>query len=543
MQLRYLAAGSAIATLAAAAFAFGPDEPILINGELVYPEDANIPAYLTPTEMEYVRLNPLHLLRDATPPPTGPVHCAAEYEPMDGILLSWDSYSSLLTQMGVQITTTGDANVYIACDSSSEVNSARNALQGAGADMDRVFTFVRYTDTVWIRDYGPRYIYEGDCRAIVDHTYNRPRPNDNALNGYFGSWIGHEVYELPLVHGGGNYHLNALDEGHATRLIANENPGMSDAEIIGHWRDYQNVETTLWTPFPSYVDSTQHIDMWMIIVGDQNIIISDWPFDSGSTQDAICDNAAADFQSRGWQVTRVPARQLSWTHYTYTNAVICNDLVLVPQYTTSGMVGYNDDAIAAYQAALPDATIVGLNCESIIQSAGAMHCIVMHVPAHRGGVNPTAYLRGPNGGDTYDPGQTVEIQWISDDDDEVVNVDLLLSTNGGASFGTVIADQTTDDGAFIWTVPDVYTTQGVIRVVARDADGNTGFDDSDATFTIDGTPPDCPEDLNGDGSIDLADLGILLASYNVDGGGDIDGDGDTDLADLGALLARYGQDC
>ncbi len=533
--------GALLLSVCVAASAQTLNEPVRIGDRLIYREGAIVPRSLTPTEQAYIQRFPLTDLLRSTDPPTGPVHCVAEYEPMEAILFAWEGYSSAQREMIQNITTIGDADVWIVVDSTSEKNSVTSTLNSDGVDLNRVRFIVRGTDTVWIRDYGPRYIYEGNCRAIVDHTYNRPRPNDNALNGYLGPYVGHEVYEIPLVHGGGNYHLNALGSGHASRLICNENSSLSDQQIIDYWMDYQNVLTTLWTPFPSYVDSTQHIDMWMQILGDENIIISDWPYDAGSAQDQICDNAADHFTSLGWTVTRVPARRLG-AHYTYTNMVVCNDLVLLPYYTNSSMTALNGQALAAVQSAVPGKTVVQINCESIIYAAGAMHCIVMHVPVPVNGENPSVYLREPNGGGSYDPGSQVQIRWISDDDVEVTSIDILLSTNGGNSFDTTIATATADDGSFSWTVPDVYTTQGRLRLVAHDADGNTGYDDGEGNFTINGDPG-CPGDLNGDLLVNQADLGILLGAYGVDDGGDLDGDGDTDQADLGELLGNYGADC
>ncbi|MCK4871130.1 MAG: agmatine deiminase family protein [Phycisphaerales bacterium] len=541
-MLRRCALAGAAVCLATITAPTAADEPILVGDKLVYPEGAAIPRSLTETERIYIQRHPLTELRDATDPPTGPVHCVAEYEPMGAILIAWESFTSTLTQMAANITTIGDADVYVVVDNASERISAQNTLTSGGVDMGRVQFIIRTTDTVWIRDYGPRYIYEGDCRAIVDHTYNRSREDDDALNVYFGAQLGHEVYEIPLVHGGGNYHLNALDEGNATRLIANENSDLSDQEIIDLWLAYQNVNTTLWTPFPQSVDWTQHIDMWMQITGDSTIIISDWPYDSGSTQDNICDNAAADFAAAGFTVYRPPARLLWDTHYTYTNMVICNDLVLLPYYTNSQVTQHNSQALAVVQAAMPGKTVVQVNCETIIGYAGAMHCIVMHIPEPVGGANPTAYLRSPRGGESLNPGEQVEIRWISDDDQGVTDVDLLLSTDSGVTFPTIIAEATADDGSFLWTVPDIYTTHGRVRIVVHDTDTNTGHDQSDADITINGEP-DCPGDLDGDLDVDQADLGILLGAYGNTAAGDIDGDGDTDQADLGVLLSNYGTTC
>jgi len=517
------------------------DQPIRRGERLVYPEGAVIPRSLTPTERGYLREHPLAPPSRTDGPPTGPIHCVAEYEPMEGLLIAWESFTSILREIALNVTTIGDGDMYVVVDSGSEQSSAYSSLSSYGVNMDRVHFVVRQTDTVWIRDYGPRYIYEGQCRAIIDHTYNRPRPNDDAFNDYFSVYKNHAEYDLPLVHGGGNYHLNALDEGNATRLVCNENPGLTDQEIIDLWMAYQNVLTTLWTPFPSNIDSTQHIDMWMQIVADDVIIISDWPYNSGSSQDQVCDGAAADFASWGWNVYRVPARYVSYTHYTYTNMVVCNDLILLPYYTNGSVAPHNAEALAAVQAACPDKTVVQVNCESIIGSAGAVHCIVMHVPEPWGGENPTTYLKNCRGGEVFDPGEVVEVNWISDDNIGVTDVDILLSTDGGASFDIVVVEGTADDGSYGWTVPDVFTTQGRLRIVVHDADGNSGSDESDSDFTINGSG--IPGDIDGDGDVDTSDLLALLADWGCSGEdcvGDVDGDGDTDTSDLLMLLANWG---
>ena len=52
----------------------------------------------------------------------------------------------------------------------------------------------------------------------------------------------------------------------------------------------------------------------------------------------------------------------------------------------------NAAALAVYQSALPAGkTAIGVNCQSIIGLAGAIHCIVRIIPAHKG-------LPGPGGG-------------------------------------------------------------------------------------------------------------------------------------------------
>lgn len=529
------------------------DPPIDPHGRPTYPEGVAVPRNATPAELALgpVRVNPL---RGTTPPPSGPIHCVAEYEPMEGVLLAWEGATAqlqIVQQMTARITNEGASKVYMVVDNAFDQTNANNGLVSAGANMSLVQYVERVTDSIWIRDYGPRYIYEGDCRAIVDHTYNRPRPSDDAFSVYFAQVKKHAFYEIPLVHGGGNYHLNSLDESAATRLIVNENPSLTEPQILQLWQDYQGLTTTLHTPFPTSVDATQHIDMWVQMIGPRAIIISDWPANAGSTQDVICDTAATFYANAGWTVHRIPARSLGGTHYTYTNVTMCNGIVLLPTYTQATIVsaGHNTEALNVWQAAMPDKQIIQINCQGIVTLAGVMHCICMHVPAHLGGLNPTAYLKNLRGGESLNPNDLVDIRWISDDDVLVTNVDILLSTDGGATWPTTIAAATADDGSFTWTVPDIDTSTARIRVVARDADGRTGFDGSPADFTINGTPAFLPGDMNCDGVVTVTDIGPFVLALTDPAGyaaqfpncdlnnADINDDNAVSVTDIGPFVA------
>ena len=451
-----------------------------------YPEGAQVPRSLTTAEKQWIANNPLGMSRAVSAPPTGPVHCVAEYEPMAGIFLSWEgssSWTTILSKMAAEITTTGNADVYCMVDNSSEANSASTKIASYGANMARVHFPVETTDSIWMRDYGPRYIYQGEVRAIVDHTYNRPRPNDDLIPGFLSGYLGHAFYEHSLIHGGGNFHLDAQDGGYMTELINNENPGMSAEDIKQVFRDYQNLETELFTPLPTSVDSTQHIDMWMQVYDDDKVMISDWPAQIGSTQDNICDQAALDMAAMGFTVTRTPARKVGFTHYTYTNVVMCNDLVLIPSYTNSSVTQYNPTALAEWQAALPGKTIVQIDAQALVTSAGVLHCIVMHLPAHLGGTDPTAYLVSPNGGEILDIGDQVQVTWISDDDVAATSAELQLSTDGGLTWSTQ-ASGLPAAGNITWTVPATPSADARLRVVIADAGGATGNDAVEMPFAI-----------------------------------------------------------
>jgi hypothetical protein len=96
---------------------------------------------------------------------------------------------------------------------------------------------------------------------------------------------------------------------------------------------------------------------------------------------------------------------------------------------------------------------------------------------------PTVTVLGPDGGESWIGGQPNPIEWMATDDVGVANVDLYYR-DGEAEPWTLLAKSYPNLGSFNWFVLNTPTTSARVRVVARDAAGNTGEDMSNATFTI-----------------------------------------------------------
>jgi hypothetical protein len=109
-------------------------------------------------------------------------------------------------------------------------------------------------------------------------------------------------------------------------------------------------------------------------------------------------------------------------------------------------------------------------------------------------VNGTAgpfAVTAPNTAVSWPVGTTQTVTWSVNSTNlapiNCANVKITLSTDGGQSFPTVLAESTPNDGTEALVMPSTLTTTARIKI---EAVGNIFFDISDADFTI-GNPPLC----------------------------------------------------
>jgi len=96
----------------------------------------------------------------------------------------------------------------------------------------------------------------------------------------------------------------------------------------------------------------------------------------------------------------------------------------------------------------------------------------------------------PNGGEVLFVGAPTTISWTATDDVGVTSVDIYVSRDNGATY-ELIAAGVPNTGNYNWVVtPPASNTdatvvyESFVRIVAHDAGGNTGQDESDAAFAI-----------------------------------------------------------
>ncbi len=331
-------------------------------------EYSTLPHEMTPEEQL------LWDLRRPTPtpssPPPPPARNVAEFERMQGVLIRYPlgiSYS-LVREMA------NDVIVYTIVSSESVKSQAINNFTSNGVNMANVQFVTAPTDSIYTRDYGPWGIFDGtNSFGIIDFTYNRPRPNDDAIPGKVSTYLNEPMFTMGLIYGGGNYMSDGMGIAVSTDLVVSENPGKTVSDITQIVKDFLGVHTYHIVP-----DTTgtyiKHVDTWVKFLGVNKILIRQVP--PSHPQYAETEAAVAYFASQTssfgtpYQIYRVNTPN----DEPYANSLILNNKVLVPIMNSS----WDDDAIAVYQAAMPGYQVLGFTGSWL--STDALHCRVMGIP-------------------------------------------------------------------------------------------------------------------------------------------------------------------
>ena len=424
-------------------------------------------------------------------PPSGNIWTPGEYEAVYGVLVRWGAHQELLVQIVVELTDWNE-NIIIFIlvkddDGGKQQLTCSSILEDEGVDMYRI-RFIPYTaNSNWIADYGPQIFVKDGLPAILDYNFNQPVFTlDNAFPGFLGDLWEEAVHDIGLTHGGGNFLNTSTGQAFVSSLIFDAvegNPNLDPNDVKERFRDYLNVDVTIYDRLPSEVDRVGSIDMWMMPISDTDIVVSEFDWDASGYQET--EAAAADLLAKGFNVWRTPAKRIGDIHYTYTNIAIVNKKVFIPKY--GGFMSVEDEiALDVYKTVMYRKTnkykFIQVDCSSVIELGGAIHAILKHiyvVPL------PFAEVLSPNGGEQWQTEQDYQVRWIAHGDPNVPAVDIYYSTDGGQSFPYTIATGLEHTGTYTWTTPAEIGENYQVKVLIHGTDPNTAEDTSNADFSID----------------------------------------------------------
>ena len=303
-----------------------------------------------------------------TAPPTGSPRFVAEFEPMQGVTIRYP--------LGIPISLVAQLadNCQVYCIvSNANQQKAHNAFSNAGVNMNNVSFVNAATDSYWVRDYGPWYIFEDKNPAIVDNVYNRPRQNDNAIPSVFAKFWEIPMYGMNIQHTGGNMMQDGRGNGVSDDLVFQEN-NYNETDVRDKMRNYLGIDPYHVTidPQGEYI---AHVDCWAKYLAPDKILIAQLPENNPHYADyeEVADYFANTNCCWGYpyKVYRVqePGDDILAP---YTNSLILNQTVYVPMGTQTTL---NQAALDVYSKAMPGYTIVGVNSGTPgWLNTDALHC-------------------------------------------------------------------------------------------------------------------------------------------------------------------------
>ncbi len=333
-----------------------------------------------------------------TSPPALPVRTAAEWEEMQGYLVTWTSYPSMLREIvrhGKQ-----ECRMYIVTNNASSVITA---LQNSGIDTTNI-TFLNLPyNSVWMRDYGQNSVYynDVDSLAFVDWIYNRlTRKNDDTIPAGVARHLGITLYtttDAPynLVNTGGNWMTDGLGTAFASKLIFDDNvtsagfgTNHNEAEIDTILKKFMGIDRYIKMEKLPY-DGIHHIDMHMKLLDEETLLVGEYPagIADGPQIEANIQYVLSNFQTSfgtPFRVIRIPMPDDNgqWPsgngdYLTYTNASFINKTIIVPTYNAPE----DSTALRIWRESCPGYKVVGINSTPSIPASGALHCITHEIGA------------------------------------------------------------------------------------------------------------------------------------------------------------------
>ncbi|MBZ0268004.1 agmatine deiminase family protein [bacterium] len=335
-----------------------------------------LPRGLTPAERALresrFRLPPQPTVQ-ADPPPAAPVRNCAEWEPTTGVLIRYPlGLPYNLLRDWDDVTT-----IYVVVSTFNQ-NSAKSNFVASGVDTSRVEWLVRGNNSIWTRDYGPWFVFDGNGDiAIIDHVYNRPRPLDDLIPVEFANEYGFPVIRHDMWHTGGNYMTDGAHLSMSTDLVYNEAlsaNGLSPSQVNALMNDYYGIDTynVVQDISPSGI---HHIDTWGKMLDEETILVKE-TVTSHSTYTAL-ENRVTLIESlpastgRNYEVARVFCPNTAGGQpASYTNSLILNEAVYVPLF---GGATYDSAAMDVYRAAMPGYDVRGYAYGGFLTD-DALHC-------------------------------------------------------------------------------------------------------------------------------------------------------------------------
>ena len=338
-------------------------------------------------------------LGNPTAPPPGPVHCVAEWEEAEGVLIRWKN-ADLIREIQ------RDSLAYIPVNDRAQHLDWINWLNNHSIPLTNIRFLPIPTNSIYTRDYGPWFVWDANNElGIVDY-----KPSygywDDLFPLNFANHFGIAYYDSGLNHVGGNYLPIGYDVAFSSTHVYEQNANSTRADVDRAMESFYGIN-----PYRTVAPKTiWHHDTWGKPCTPDTLIVVDFPasapFKRRQANDTVDFYATLESPwGRPYKILRLPMFYKSGSYFRpYMNSLVSNKKVFVPAD------GHPDDLVAesVFREAFPGWEIV------LVDSQGCAHFDAVHCRTRNFVRRDPLRLYPYPPGDTEDTtsGYTLEVEAI-----------------------------------------------------------------------------------------------------------------------------------
>ncbi len=273
-------------------------------------------------------------------------------------------------------------------------------LQQAQVNFDNIEFVEAKSNDIWVRDHGPIMVRAQDKLKVLDFAFNAwggkyEYTHDNALIKTVakqGIFNGTEIESIDFVLEGGGIEVDGQGTMLTTEsvLLAATRNKTTKAEVEEHFKQWFGIERTLWLKHGHLIgdDTDGHIDTLARFVDPQTIVYvscEDKQDEHYEPLQAMLEELQSfkNYQGKPYKLVALPLPIAQYSPRgerlpaTYANFLIINGAVLMPIY------GDKENDLKAQkilQSCFVDREVVPINCRTLINFYGSLHCATMQMP-------------------------------------------------------------------------------------------------------------------------------------------------------------------
>ena len=334
----------------------------------VDPDKKTLPINLTESERTIPLLTRGKFRSQA---PVAPVRAFGEWEESDALMILWTNKDFIKKAAE-------KSKAILIADDQSSVGWWERFVKNNAINEENISYIVAPTNSMWIRDYGPWFILDGNNEVgLVDTVYNRPRPLDDEFPKYASRKWGLPNYELNIVHTGGNFYADGHGKAFSSTLVYSENRTLSKKEVDAEMKSFLGIENYVTGKLVPRL-TIEHFDTFGKLVAPDTIIWSEFPKGTPYTEDS--ENYYKKLRRlkspygtpyKIYRMKMIPRNPDSngRDYRAYINSVIHNKFVFMASYGDE----YDEKAKRVYEAALPGYEVVLVDAKGT-RWGDSIHC-------------------------------------------------------------------------------------------------------------------------------------------------------------------------